>query len=96
MASSGLGQSLQQAARSSEVSLAELRDEAKSDWRKPLLAELVQSQTIMRLDWIRQTLNMGDRSSCCRLIRQTRQALPERREWSRIRKQIVEMSKKHD
>jgi hypothetical protein len=64
---------------------------AKSDWRKALLAELVQSQTILRLDWIRQTLNMGDRSSCCRLIRRTRRTLPERREWRRIRKQIIEV-----
>jgi putative transposase len=72
-----------------QVSLEELRGQAKSDWRKALLAELVQSRTIMRLDWIRQALNMGDRSSCCRLIRQTRQALPERRDWRRIRKEIV-------
>ena len=60
-----------------KVSLEELERAAKSDRRKTLLAELVQSQTLMSLDWIRDTLNMGDRSTCCRLIRQARQELPE-------------------
>jgi hypothetical protein len=73
-----------------EVSLEELQRAAKSDWRKILLAELVQSQTVMRLDWIRGTLNMGDLSSCRRLIRRTRRALTERSKWRRIRKHVVE------
>ena len=63
-----------------DVSLEELQRAAKSDWRKTLLAELVQSQTIMRLDWIRGTLNMGDRSMCCRLTRRAREELPECRD----------------
>ena len=72
-----------------EVSLEELQRAAKSDWRKTLLAELVQSQTVMRLDWIRNTLNMGDRSTCCRLIRQARQERPECRDWKAMRAKIL-------
>jgi hypothetical protein len=33
---------------------------------------LCRAKSIVRFDWIRQTLNMGDRSSCCQLTRQTR------------------------
>jgi hypothetical protein len=72
-----------------EVSLEELQRAAKSDWRKTLLAELVQSQTVMRLDWIRNTLNMGDRSTCCRLIRQARQERLERRDRKAMRAKIL-------
>ena len=70
-----------------EVSLEELQRAAKSDWRKSLLAELEKSQTVMRLDWIRGTLNMGDRSTCCRLIRRAREELP--RDWKRMRADIL-------
>jgi REP-associated tyrosine transposase len=72
-----------------KVSLEKLQRGAKSDWRKTLLAELVQSQTVMSLEWIRGTLNMGDRSTCCRLIRQARQELPECNGWKAMRAEIL-------
>jgi hypothetical protein len=72
-----------------EVSLEELRRAAKSDWRRALLAELVQSQTLMRLDWIRATLNMGDRSTCRRLIRRAREAPPECHDFKQVRADVL-------
>ena len=58
-----------------EVSLEELRAAAKGDWRKGLLAEMIQRKTMMRLDGISAALGMGDRSGCCRAIRQMRERM---------------------
>ena len=74
------------------LELEELQKAAKGDWRKALLAELVQSQTTMRLDWIREALNMGDRSSCCRIIRGARQRLAQNRKERAIRQRILEIA----
>ena len=41
----------------------DLRAVAKSDWRKGILAEMIQRETTMTLDWISEKLAMGDRSS---------------------------------
>ena len=60
------------------VSREELRSAAKGDWRKGLVASLIQKETIVRLDWISQKLRMGERSSCCRTIRRTREVMEAR------------------
>jgi hypothetical protein len=72
-----------------------LRRAACNDWRKGLLAEAIQAETTVRLDWIRERLHMGDRSYCCRLVRRTRDQLPENAEWQKLRVQIVEMPRNH-
>jgi hypothetical protein len=38
-------------------------------WRKGVIAEGIQAQTTMKLDWIRGELHMGGRSNCARTIR---------------------------
>lgn len=78
------------------VDEATLRVEPCNDWRKGLLAELLQAETIVKLDWIRQRLDMGDRSYCCRLIRRTRKRLPEEKTWQRARERVLKMSINHD
>jgi len=78
-----------------DVTMPELRRTAKSDWRKGLMAEMIQSQTTMKLDWISRELRMGDRSSCCRIIRKIREDLPRQREWAEKQKAIEIMSINH-
>jgi hypothetical protein len=41
------------------VTMPDLRKAAKSDWRKGLMAEMMQRQTTMKLDWISQELENG-------------------------------------
>jgi hypothetical protein len=79
-----------------EVDAEGLRGSPCNDWRKGLLAEVLQAETTMKLDWIRDRLAMGDRSYCCRLIRRTRERLPGNAEWQELRRRMVEMSINHD
>jgi hypothetical protein len=76
------------------VSLAELRSAAKGDWRKGVLAALMQKETSVRLDWISEAMRMGQRSSCCRTIRLTREMIPRRNEWIEATEKIREMSRR--
>ncbi len=39
-----------------------------NDYRKLVMAEAIQSETVMRLDWIRDVLKMGARAYCSQLI----------------------------
>ncbi|MEI6072598.1 MAG: hypothetical protein WCS31_12450, partial [Verrucomicrobiae bacterium] len=55
-----------------QTTQSELRDARKSDWKKCLLAELIQAETTMRLDWVSRELGMGTRSWCCYQICKTR------------------------
>lgn len=55
-----------------QTTRSELRGGRKNDWMKCLLAELVQAETTMRLDWISEELGMGSRSWCCHQTGQTR------------------------
>ena len=77
------------------VSREELRSTAKGDWRKGLLAALIQKETTVRLDWIRQRLGMGERSYCCRAIRRTREVMERRRDWIAATRKIKAMSTNH-
>ena len=79
-----------------KVSRKQLRAATKSDWRKGVLAEAAQKETTVRLDWISQQLRMGERSSCCRTIRHTREAMNRRKEWRDAKRRILEMSINHD
>ena len=58
-----------------QVEQEELKAAGKSDTRKCLLAEIIQAQTSVRLDWINGQLGMGTRSGCCRLIARVRENL---------------------
>ena len=75
---------------------AELRSTAKGDWRKGVLAALIQKETTVRLDWISETMRMGERSSCCRTIRRTREMMQRRKDWIEATRKIREMSISHD
>ncbi|MFZ0708450.1 MAG: transposase [Terrimicrobiaceae bacterium] len=55
--------------------LATLRRSCKGDWRKRLLAAMIQKETTMRLDWITDQLNMGTRAGLCRLAGEARRRL---------------------
>jgi REP element-mobilizing transposase RayT len=57
-----------------QTTILELRHARKSDPRKALLAEIIQAETCVRLDWISAELRMGTRAGCCRLIRRVREA----------------------
>ncbi len=57
------------------IDLATLRRSRKGDWRKGLLAAMIQKETTMRLDWITEQLNMGTRAGVCRLAGEARKRL---------------------
>ena len=63
----------------------ELRSVRKNDWRKAVMAELIQEETTVRLNWIADRLAMGTRSGCCRLIRKTREGLRKKPGWRKAR-----------
>lgn len=65
------------------ISANDLMAIAKGDWRKGILAEMVQRETTMTLDWIGEKLVMGDRSSCCRIIRRSREEMKRQKEWQK-------------
>jgi pimeloyl-ACP methyl ester carboxylesterase len=57
------------------IDLATLRRARKGDWRKGLIAAMIQKETTMRLDWITQELKMGTRAGVCRLAAEARKRL---------------------
>jgi len=69
-----------------------LLDSAKNDDRKALIADLIQSETTMRLDWITDQLIMGTRSGVCRAISRIRRKISEDAEWRGIRDEIKSKS----
>jgi hypothetical protein len=77
------------------ITIEELRKTAKSDWRKGLMAEMIQRQTTMKLDWIGKELRMGERSSCCRIIRKVREKFPKQKEWEEKWRDIERISINH-
>ncbi len=70
--------------------LATLRRARKGDWRKGLLAALLQKETTMRLDWISEQLNTGTRAGTSRLATETRRRLATERG---LRRQAQAISK---
>ena len=70
------------------MSLTDLQCTPKNDSRKVLLAEMIQSETTMRLDWICAYLRMGTRSWCCHQIRGIRLALRADKSLARTREKI--------
>jgi hypothetical protein len=71
-----------------QTTQSELCAARKSDWRKCLLAELIQVETTMRLDWISGELGMGTRSWCGQQICQTRIRLGKDRKLRKRRNAI--------
>ena len=57
---------------------------------------LIQKETTVRLDWISETMRMGERSSCCRTIRRTREMMQRRKDWIEVTRNIRGMSISHD
>ena len=70
------------------ISAKDRKTAAKSDWRKGILAEMVQRETTMTLNWISEKLAMGDRSSCSRIIRRTRAGMKGQKEWREWQRKI--------
>jgi REP element-mobilizing transposase RayT len=56
----------------------------------------IQKETTVRLDWISETMRMGERSSCCRTIRRTREMMQRRKDWIEVTEKIRGMSTSHD
>lgn len=71
-----------------QVGQEELKAARKSDARKCLLAEMIQAQTSVRLDWINAQLGMGTRSGCCRLIARVRENLVNDRKLRETQKEL--------
>jgi hypothetical protein len=78
-----------------EIEESELDELARSDWRKGVIAGLIQQETTMRLDWISEHLKMGARSACCRTIRRIRHEMPKHKDWQQAHNRILEMSISH-
>jgi len=74
---------------------SELEEMARSDWRKGIIAGLIQQETTTRLDWISERLKMGVRSGCCRTIGQTRQEMEARKDWQQAHDEILKKSTFH-
>ena len=69
-----------------------LREAPKGDWRKALIAAMIQNETTMRLDWISERLEMGTRAGCCRLAAQSRRQLEKDSELRKHRDAIKRIS----
>jgi hypothetical protein len=70
----------------------ELVELPKGDWRKALLATMIQRETTMKLDWISGELAMGTRAGTCRLIADTKRRLETDRRLRKSCSAILEMS----
>jgi len=79
-----------------KVELEELRKARKGDERKGLLAEIVQAETTVRLDWIRGQLQMGTRSGCCRAIGLARERLKKDQKARKYRQDILKNATLND
>jgi REP element-mobilizing transposase RayT len=72
------------------IDITALLANRKSDDRKALIAELIQAETTVKLDWISNQLRMGTRAGVCRAIKRIRQKLAEEPDWQAARTQIKE------
>jgi len=68
----------------------------KGDERKGLLAEIVQAETTVSLDWITDQLPMGTRSGCCRAIGLAREGLKKDRKARKYRQYILKNATLND
>ena len=71
------------------MELEELWKARKGDERKGLLAEIVQAETTVSLDWISGQLQMGTRSGCWRAIGLARERLKKDRKARKYRRDIL-------
>jgi len=70
----------------------ELKRARKGDWRKGLLAAMIQGETTTRLDWISEQLSTGTRSGTCRLASEMRRSLERDRKLQQNMESITRMS----
>jgi putative transposase len=70
--------------------LAMLQRARKGDWRKGLIAAVIQKESTMKLDWIAEQLNMGTRAGACRLAGEARKCLATDRA---LRREVEAISK---
>lgn len=71
----------------------ELRSRKANDDAKVLVAEVIGSETSVRLDWLREHLGMGSRSHCSRLINDQRRRLDSDESLRMMRARLVKKSK---
>lgn len=69
-----------------------LRKQPKGDWRKALLAAMIQAETTMKLDWMSEELRMGTRAGVCRLAKEAKVRLVRDRKLASLRDRILELS----
>jgi len=79
-----------------KMELEELWKARKGDERKGLLAEFVQAETTVSLDWISGQLPMGTRSGCCRAIGLARERLKKDRKARKYRQDILKNATLND
>jgi len=75
-----------------EMSAEELKEQRKGDWRKALLAAMIQGETTMKLDWISEELRMGTRAGVCRKAKEAKVRLEKDRKLALLRDKILQMS----
>lgn len=71
-----------------QLKVEDLQGLPKGDWRKSVIAHVVQKRTTARLDWIADQLGMGSRGYCSRKIKTASETEPGRKEISRLEKMI--------
>ena len=74
----------------------EFRSRKANDEEKVLVAEVIASETSMRLDWLREELGMGSRSHCSRLINDQCRRLGANKALQKRRARILERAKSND
>ena len=67
-----------------------------NDYRKLVIAEAIRSETVMRLDWIRDVLKMGARAYCSQLIRLQKIRLKNSPELRANRNKLLNIDKTTD
>jgi len=80
---------IQEGCRLFRIQLEELRAREKNNIEKILLAEVIASNTSVKLDWLRNELSLGARSYVSRLINQLRRSISQDPELMRLRSQLL-------
>lgn len=75
-----------------KLDATQLRQARKSDLRKGQLAEIIQAETTVKLDWISERIGMGTRSGCCKTIRKVRESMRGNKPMEKTREAIRRMT----
>lgn len=82
--------------RGLNIALDELKKRKARDDDKIMMAEIIASQTSVRVDWIRETLGMGSRGYCSHLISLQRRLLKDHPKRAKARSRMLKISRSND